>query len=238
MHEKLQSAVFISGLVTFIAAYHYYRIFNSWTAAYEFSTTSVDPMLTGRPFNDAYRYMDWILTVPLLLIEILAVKNLSDVVFMKKARQLAVVSALMIASGYYGELFVVGDLTPRWICFGVSMCFFMYIMGILDALYHVVEGDTSPSTKNKVGAALLVTMISWCTYPVVYLFPMFHISGANAVVGIQVGYCVADVISKCVVGLIIYQVSKEKSAVLLGKGCPEVRTDLEAIVHGVGPKSV
>merc|ERR1712217_485488 len=204
VQDKYKSAVFISGLVTFIAAYHYIRIFNSWVDAYSYKAGTtvggaldmLDPQLTGIPFNDAYRYMDWILTVPLLLIEILAVKNLSDVVFMKKARQLAVVSALMIASGYYGELFVVGDLTPRWICFGVSMCFFMYIMGILDALYHAVEGDTSPSTKNKVGAALLVTMVSWCTYPVVYLFPMFHISGANTVVGIQIGYCVADVISK------------------------------------------
>merc|ERR1711937_718224 len=73
---QYQSAVIISGLVTFIAAYHYVRIFNSWVEAYSYATGV--PTLTGVPFNDAYRYMDWLLTVPLLLIEILLVMKLSD----------------------------------------------------------------------------------------------------------------------------------------------------------------
>merc|ERR1712124_132891 len=39
--EKYRSAVLISGLVTFIAAYHYIRIFNSWVDAYEYKPQSV-----------------------------------------------------------------------------------------------------------------------------------------------------------------------------------------------------
>merc|ERR1711988_523320 len=77
VQDKYQSAVIISGLVTFIAAYHYIRIFNSWVGAYDYGEKNVggvgDPALTGVPFNDAYRYMDWLLTVPLLLIEIILV---------------------------------------------------------------------------------------------------------------------------------------------------------------------
>merc|ERR1711866_31357 len=76
VQDKFKSAVLISGLVTFIAAYHYTRIFNSWVEAYHYSVGKVDPELTGVPFNDAYRYMDWLLTVPLLLIEILLVMKL------------------------------------------------------------------------------------------------------------------------------------------------------------------
>merc|ERR1711877_39955 len=68
VHDKFKSAVLISGLVTFIAAYHYARIFNSWVDAYHYSPNNVNPELTGVPFNDAYRYMDWLLTVPLLLL--------------------------------------------------------------------------------------------------------------------------------------------------------------------------
>merc|ERR1712032_468839 len=68
--DKYRSAVIISGLVNFIAAYHYMRILDSWDAAHEFEPEKEDPKLTGVPFNDAYRYMDWLLTVPLLLIEI------------------------------------------------------------------------------------------------------------------------------------------------------------------------
>jgi hypothetical protein len=78
IHEKYKSAMTITGLVTFIAAYHYVRIFNSWVDSYEFPAASDglvrDPVITGRPFNDAYRYMDWLLTVPLLLIEIVFVR--------------------------------------------------------------------------------------------------------------------------------------------------------------------
>ena len=43
----------ISGVVTFIAAYHYIRVFNSWVEAYEYSTHSDAPTLAGVPFNDA-----------------------------------------------------------------------------------------------------------------------------------------------------------------------------------------
>jgi len=83
VRDQFKSAVVISGLVTFIAAYHYFRIFNSWVAAYSYAAGEVKdgameigaPSLTGVNFNDAYRYMDWLLTVPLLLIEILLVKT-------------------------------------------------------------------------------------------------------------------------------------------------------------------
>merc|ERR1712226_1803132 len=49
------------------------------------------------------------------------------------------------------------------------------------------------------------------TYPVVYIFPMLGFAGAQAVVNIQVGYCVSDVISKCGVGLTIYSITSAKS---------------------------
>merc|ERR1740127_21372 len=116
VRDQFKSAVLISGLVTFIAAYHYIRIFNSWVEAYKYEKNVADPHLTGVPFNDAYRYMDWLLTVPLLLIEILLVMKLDDETYSFKAWSLGLCSALMIVSGYYGELTVSGDLTPRWIC--------------------------------------------------------------------------------------------------------------------------
>merc|ERR1711979_188334 len=128
VHDKFKSAVLISGLVTFIAAYHYARIFNSWVDAYRYSPNNVNPELTGVPFNDAYRYMDWLLPVPLLLIEILLVMKLEADDFNSRAWTLGFGSALMITSGYYGELVVTGDLTPRWVCWFASMSFFLYIV--------------------------------------------------------------------------------------------------------------
>jgi bacteriorhodopsin len=212
VRDKFRSAVLISGLVTFIAAYHYMRIFNSWVEAYKYSAGKPGPELTGVPFNDAYRYMDWLLTVPLLLIEILLVMNLDEATYNAKSKTLGVGSALMIVSGYYGELTVSGDLTPRWICWFVSMTFFLYIVyELLVGLSAATNSEIDPVIKSKIQLAQVMTVVSWCTYPVVYLFPMLGIAASDAVVAIQIGYCISDIVSKCGVGLVIYQVTYAKS---------------------------
>jgi bacteriorhodopsin len=221
--KRYQSAVLISGLVTFIAAYHYIRIFNSWVEAYEYPKGKVvdgamelaNPSLTGVPFNDAYRYMDWLLTVPLLLIEILLVMNLDPRTYSEKAKVLGCGSALMIVSGYYGELVITGDLTPRWMCWFISMAFFLYIVyELLVGLSDATNSEQDANIRSKIQTAQVWTVISWCTYPIVYLFPMLGINPGHAVMGIQIGYCASDIISKCGVGLVIYQITYAKS----GKG--------------------
>merc|ERR1712203_669279 len=218
--DHYASAVFISGLVTFIAAYHYIRIFNSWVDAYQYTAGHVNngalemqaPTLTGVPFNDAYRYMDWLLTVPLLLIEILLVMKLDEATFSSKAWVLGVGSAMMIISGYYGELVITGDPTPRWVCWFASMAFFLYIVyELLVGLSAATASEPNPEIAKKIGTAQVMTVISWCTYPIVYLFPMLGFSAAKAIVSIQMGYCASDIISKGGVGLVIYQISYAKS---------------------------
>merc|ERR1711907_427171 len=87
--ERYKTALCITGLVTFIAMYHYFRIFNSFTESYTPCFISKDGEINPHkcnadlygyrptiPFNDAYRYVDWLLTVPLLLIEIVLVMRL------------------------------------------------------------------------------------------------------------------------------------------------------------------
>jgi len=220
--DRYQSAVIISGLVTFIAAYHYMRIFNSWVEGYKYNkgepnvtTGSMDianPTITGIPFNDAYRYMDWLLTVPLLLLEILLVMKIPAAELNTKAWTLGLGAALMIVSGYYGELVITGDLTPRWVCWFLSMVFFLYIVyELMVGLSAATDAEDNEFIKEKIKNAQLMTVISWCTYPVVYLLPMLGLGGATSVVAVQLGYCVSDIISKCGVGLMIYQISKAKS---------------------------
>jgi len=222
--DKYQSAVIISGLVTFIAAYHYLRIFNSWVEGYTYSQPTkeqngtgsgyaiANPAMSGIPFNDAYRYMDWLLIVPLLLLEILLVMKLPADEMNKKAWSLGLAAALMIVTGYYGELVVTGDLTPRWACWFLSMVFFCFIVyELMVGLSAATNAEENENVKSKIKMAQVLTVISWCTYPVVYLFPMVGVSPAKSVVGIQLGYCVSDIISKCGVGLVIYQISKAKS---------------------------
>merc|ERR1711966_294405 len=104
------------------------------------------------------------------------------------------------------------------------MRFFFWVAGMLPFVFIVftllvglrtaINAESDPEIKAKGNRACVWTVISWCTYPVVYLFPMMGVHGSQAVVLIQIGYCAADVISKCGVGLIIYQITAAKSAAL------------------------
>ena len=119
---------------------------------------------------------------------------------------------MMIAVGYPGELIVTGDLSTRWMCWFFSMMCFMFIVyTLLVGLSDATNAETDPKIAGLIKNAQVVTVISWCTYPVVYLFPMLGINAAHAVMGIQIGYCVSDIISKCGVGLVIYQITYAKS---------------------------
>jgi len=223
IHEKYKSALLISGMVTFIAAYHYFRIFNSWTGAYHFdklgeknpdgSHTVIPPVPTAVPFNDAYRYMDWLLTVPLLLMEIVLVMRLDSATATKKCLQLGSASALMIILGYPGELILdPAMLWKRWIFWAIAIVPFIYIVYELTVgLSSALNAEKYENIRNKIWWAQRVTIVSWLTYPIVYIIPMMGASGAHAVVGIQMGYCFSDIVSKCGVGLLIYNITKAKS---------------------------
>merc|ERR1712217_1022558 len=107
-----------------------------------------------------YRYMDWLLTVPLLLIEILLVMNLSPEVYRIEAQTLGMGSALMIVSGYYGELYVTGDLSPRWRCWFASMAFFLYIVyELLVGLAAATASEADPVIAGKIQVAQKMTVV-------------------------------------------------------------------------------
>jgi len=220
IHEKYKSALVITGLVTFIAAYHYLRIFNSWVDAYKYddqinqSNPEVGKItLTGTPFNDAYRYMDWLLTVPLLLIEIILVMDLSEEETSEKAWKLGSAAALMIILGYPGELILEeSELHTRWIYWALAMIPFIYIVyTLVVGLANATNAEPDTSIRKSIRTAQYMTVVSWLTYPIVYVIPMLGAKGSNAVVGIQMGYCISDIIAKCGVGFIIYGITNAKS---------------------------
>merc|ERR1712072_1019587 len=151
-------------------------------------------MGTGVPFNDAYRYMDWLLTVPLLLIEIVFVMKLSDEETKKKATTLGVASGLMICNGYPGELIVEGNLSVRWFSWAFSLCPFTYVVyELLVGMAGATNAESDPMVKSLIQRSQYWTVVSWLTYPVVYIFPMIGFADSHAVVAIQVGYCVSDI---------------------------------------------
>merc|ERR1712199_59585 len=230
--ERYKAALCFTGLVPLIAMYHYMRIFNSFEASYtpcevtngEVNPNKCDPAkygytATGIAFNDAYRYVDWLLTVPLLLIEVVLVMKLSEAETFSRCCTLGVSSALMIANGYPGE--ITGDAMTRWCFWALSMAPFCYIVY---TLFIGLQESQAEECREQVKWACWATVFSWCTYPVVYTFPMLAGSSsgksglsAQAMVAIQVGYTVSDVISKCGVGCLVYRIGLAKSMMEKGE---------------------
>lgn len=204
---KYRGALTVSSLVVAIACYHYFRIFNSWNEAFTLSGAVYTP--SGKPFNDAYRYVDWLLTVPLLLVELVAVlalpKNQREGLFGK----LAIAAFLMIALGYPGE--IATDNTTRAIWGTLSSIPFVYILMILwGKLGAAIESQPGEAKVYLTNIRLLL-LLTWGFYPITYMLPMFGIDPQSSVVGIQVGYAVADVLAKAFYGVMIYWIARAKS---------------------------
>lgn len=199
---KYRQAIVISGTVTLIALYHYWRIYDSFKA----SAHGMD----GETFNEAYRYVDWLLTVPLLLLETIAVLALPAVERKSLISRLVPASAAMIILGYPGE--IAAENGPKMMWGALSTIPFIYILYVL-----FVELTKSLETQPAQVAATvkrlrLLLIATWGVYPISYLMPVLGIDGANAFVGRQYGYTIADVLAKCLFGLTIYKIARLKSA--------------------------
>lgn len=204
---QYKTAVTLSGIVTLIAFYHYWRIFDSWQAAYMVTDTGLKA--TVHKFNDAYRYVDWLLTVPLLLLELILVMRLSRDETIAKGKSLATAAALMILLGYPGEVSNVAS--ERWKWWFLSMIPFVYIViNLVSGLTKSINSQPE-SVRQMVSDARTLTILAWCFYPVVFVLPMLGVGGAEAQTYVQVGYTIADIVAKAVFGVFIYAIAVRKS---------------------------
>ena len=204
---KYRISMMVSALVVFIAGYHYFRIFNSWEAAFELQNNQY--VFSGEPFNDAYRYVDWLLTVPLLTIELVLVMGLPKGKSGSLMAKLGIGAALMIATGYPGE--IAATTSGRVIWGTISSVFMFYVLYVL----FTELGDTIRQQPGRVSTLLsnarLLLLFTWGFYPIVYCFPYVGWEGASVVSGIQVGYTIADILAKAGYGVLIYAIAKAKS---------------------------
>jgi bacteriorhodopsin len=205
---KYRPAMIMSALVVGIAGYHYWRIFNSWDGAYEL-TAAGTYAATGEPFNDAYRYVDWLLTVPLLVAELVAVLALARAVRGKMMAKLVIAATAMIALGYPGE--ITSDPTARTVWGLLSTVPFVYIVYVLWTQLGAAAKNNSERTRVLLRNTQLLLLATWGFYPIAYMMPLFGIGGgATAEVALQVGYSLADILAKCGYGLMIYNIARSK----------------------------
>jgi bacteriorhodopsin len=211
LKEGNRMAVTLSATVVLIAFYHYVRIFDSWVA-----TAGV-----GNPgaFNEGYRYVDWLLTVPLLVAELILVLRLDKKVESKLIQRNVVYAFLMIATGYIGELDVQTSVvldSSRTIWGAISTIFFVLI---LRDLFGGIDASFKRQSKEIQGifkVLRVVLIATWGVYPIAYLLPTISTSlGLTAGDGLvlkQIGYTIADILAKPGYGLLIWKIATLKNS--------------------------
>jgi bacteriorhodopsin len=187
-------AVTISGVIVTIAGYHYFQIMRSFEKGL---------------LNESYRYVDWVVTVPLLLTELVLVLSIAPERRRALLNKLVPYSFLMIVLGYPGE--VSDDPTMSWVFWALSMVFFVLILKTLFGELSqqiAVENTAVQGTLRTLRTVLLVT---WSFYPIAYLAPVLLDDKALAFVIVNVGYAIADITAKAGYGLMIHHVAKLKT---------------------------
>ncbi len=210
---RYRNAVVISAIVCGIAAYHYFRIFTNFQESYPpGENVTSDHLLSNVVFNEAYRYVDWLLTVPLLLVETVAVMALARAAQRALLVKLIPAATAMIILGYPGEIATTDTARIVW---GILATLpFLYIVYVL--FVELSKSlDRQPAAVRGLTKLLPVTLVVlWCVYPIAYVFPIIggdFFGGADGFVLRQAGYSIADILAKAAFGLLIFRVARIKS---------------------------
>jgi len=210
---RYRQALVISSIVCGIAAYHYFRIFDSFKTAFVTDAKGGQGnyvQAAGESFNEGYRYVDWLLTVPLLLAELVIVLALARKLRNSLLIRLIPASALMIALGYPGEIST--DNWTRNIWGWLSTLPFLYILYVLFVELTKSLDRQPEAVRDTVSKMRILLFATWGVYPIAYALPVwFGNTGAGAWVAKQGGYSIADILAKCLYGLLIYRIARLKS---------------------------
>ena len=205
---KHRLALTLSTLVVGIAAYHYVRITDSWKNAFELVNGEYVP--TATPFNEGYRYADWLLTVPLLLAELVIVLALSKKLQNTLLAKLVIAATLMVAFGYPGEV-ADTDSAAKWIFFLLGTAPFVYLVWVLYTQMGEALERQSPRVRQLFSTLRTTILVTWLVYPLAFLAPYLDLSDGTTEVMRQVGYGFADLVAKPAFGVVLYFIARQKS---------------------------
>ncbi|MFN5602612.1 MAG: bacteriorhodopsin [Acidimicrobiaceae bacterium] len=194
--KQFQSGVAVSAVVVGIAGYHYFRMWSDWGKG---------------TVNEGYRYADWLITVPLLVIELLIVLGVTAERRKKLMFSLVPATVLMIALGYPGE--ISSDDGTKWLYWILAMLPFIYILWILAGELKAAGTRETGAVSKAIKNATTVLLVTWMVYPIAYLFPViFDATNEGAETARQIGYTLADITAKGLYGLMILSIAKARSA--------------------------
>jgi bacteriorhodopsin len=193
-----QTSLTVAALVCFVAFWHYMYMRDVWVATGESPTV--------------YRYIDWLITVPMQIVEFYLILAACTAVSLGVFWKLLAGSLVMLLGGYFGET---GVLSPM-VGFVIGMAGWIFI------IYYIFVGEAaqikdSAGNENLVlafdGIKWIVT-IGWAIYPIGYF--MGYLGAGVDANGLNTLYNLADLVNKFLFGLVIWYAAMRDSGVAKG----------------------
>ena len=181
---KWKTSLTVAAMVTGIAAIHYFYMRGVWI------DTGDSPTV--------FRYVDWLLTVPLQIVEFYLILAAIAVVAVSVFWRLLVASIVMLVGGYLGEVGTIG----YWAGFIIGMAGWIYI------IYEVFAGEASQisaskgtaASKKAFNALRLIVTVGWAIYPIGYILG----AGGEDAANLNLVYNLADFVNKIAFGVVIW----------------------------------
>lgn len=186
---------------------------NNWVEAFQYNALTQEYTYLNN-FSNGFRYLNWLIDVPMLLIQILFVVGITGLAFKKYFTKFALYGVLMIVTGYIGQFFepnygldASGD-TLMWLVWGgISTVFYVFVLVLITRVLNEGQANMAKSKALPLFSAIKpLFYISWTIYPIAYLMPLWQ-NFELAIVSQQVLYTIADVSSKVIYGVILQVVS-------------------------------
>jgi bacteriorhodopsin len=161
-------------------------------------------------FSNGFRYLNWLIDVPLLLLQLVVVLGLSVAAGRSLGVRFVGAGVAMIVLGYIGQFFETGNLTALWIWGAVSTVFYIYLLYLTWTEIGKALSKMPESAAGTMRAIRWVFVIFWSFYPIAYIIPAFAAT-AGGVVARQVIFTTADIVAKVIYGVMITKVAMDLS---------------------------
>lgn len=205
--EQFQPLLLLAGITAAIGCYHATRLFYSWNEAFELAGNSY--AASGHFFHQLYRYSDWILTMPLLLVELVLVLGLSPEKVASLLKRLIWAALAVVFFTYLGASSLVeSDPLLHWSYWVLALIPFLYLARILiqELSREAVQQAAFP-VKFFFKARNLF-LLSWTFYPLASLVILCtHSFEEGGLVTFLVGASIVDFLSKCGVSFYVYRIA-------------------------------
>ena len=193
---KWRTSVTVAGLVTFIAFFHYYFMRDAWGSA-----------LASGDLTQL-RYIDWLITVPLQIVEFYLILKVVGKVTSGLFWQLLIASIVMLVGGLLGEMGTINEVVG----FVIGMIGWLYVV------YLIFAGGAAKATSERGNQAVqsafnsmkLIVLVGWAIYPIGYIIGNM-IDVTNGTQTMNIIYNFADLINKTAFGLVIWAAAKQDS---------------------------